>query len=429
MRALLAEKVGFLHEYKQSKMRAKTDDSKGDTLAPAFASMLASKILKAQGDLRRKDAKPKMLSFNDCFVLMKIRSGAYHSFRNRLKTRAWFLRRMESVGLQGTQEWVLLTNYAQQQVIRVEDTGESAPMWDLCVDDACHQFVAEGTVVHNSLLEQSIDVITTFLFGMTYNRDLFVREKLPKGFLAVMGDVNAGSLRAIKNHWVHEMSGYGGKFRVPIIPSGKDGVGIDWKSLGQSNRDMEYMKLLHLIITLMCAVFSVDPSEIGIKTELAPSLFGKDATKPKLEESRDTGLGSLLMYVETYLNKILHKVDTRYVLKFTGVRDGEARRQADTRKVQLEVSKTIDEFREADGDEPFNQPWSQMPLNPQAVAVYQASAAMGATSPEEPTAEGAASPEEEEAGTFPELSVSEESVAEEPTEKSKANEAYFEITV
>jgi len=223
-----------------------------------------------------------------------------------------------------------------------------------------------------SPLEQCIDTVTTLLFGLTYNKDLFIRERLPKGFLKVMGDVDAATLRAVKNAWVAEMTGYGAKFRVPIIPSGKEGVGIDWQALGQSNRDMEYTKLLHLIISIMCAVFTIDPIEIGIKTDLAPQGLGHSGTKPKIEESKDTGLGALLMYIETYMNKILHKVDEDVVFKFTGVKEGDAKKKAELREMQIKQSRSVDDFRRADGLEPYEELWSSIPLRPEIVQLVQA---------------------------------------------------------
>jgi len=221
-----------------------------------------------------------------------------------------------------------------------------------------------------SLSEQCIDVITTFLFAMTYNRDLFLRDRIPKGFLAVMGDVDDKALRAVRNHWVNEMTGYGAKWKIPILPSGKDGVGIDWKPMGQTNRDMEYLKLLSIIIGLKCAVFGIDAAELGLKTEWQTALTS-DSGEARIQASKDTGLAALLAYVETYLNKILMKVDSNYVFTFTGIKKEDETIRVNLRKARLETDTTIDELREEDGKEPFNEEWSQLPLNPQVVQIFQ----------------------------------------------------------
>lgn len=222
-----------------------------------------------------------------------------------------------------------------------------------------------------SPLEMMIDMITTFLFTMAYNKDLFVKEKIPKGFLKVTGDVDQKALNAIRNHWVAELSGYGGKFAVPIIGSFGDNVGIDWEDMGKSNRDMEYIKLVSLLIAMMCAVYSIDPAEIGIKTDMGQKLMG-EREAPRLNQSRSTGLGSILAYIETILNKILRYVDPNYEIVVVGLEDDDESKKAEVRKTKLATNKTIDQLREEDGDKPFNEPWSQMVLNSETVQIYLA---------------------------------------------------------
>ena len=41
----------------------------------------------------------------------------------------------------------------------------------------------------------------------------------------------------------------------------------------------------------------------------------------------------------------------------------------------METTSTIDQLREEDGDEPYNEDWSQMPLNDHAVQIYLAAKA------------------------------------------------------
>lgn len=213
-----------------------------------------------------------------------------------------------------------------------------------------------------SKLEQMIDLITTFLFSIGYNRDMFQKDKIPRGFLKITGEVDQKTLNAVRNHWLAEMNGYGARFNLPIIPSGKDGVGIDWQSLGQTNRDMEYHKLVMFIVSLTCAVFGIDPAELGLKPEDTQTLIGDSGDK-RIQHSKDSGLGSLLSYIETICNKILKEVDPDYVFEFTGVKDEDIGKREDILKKQLETRLTIDEVREMEGRKPFNQPWSQVPLN------------------------------------------------------------------
>lgn len=220
-----------------------------------------------------------------------------------------------------------------------------------------------------SPVEQAIDVITTLLFGYNYIRDQLVKDKMPKGFISVMGDVSKPQLDSIRNYWYAAMSGAGGQWAIPILPSGKDGVGVDFKNLGQSNKDMEYHKTLMFISAIIAAVFSIDLMEMGIKADDTTSLIG-ESSEPRIQNSKSRGLASMLSFMEQHINKVLRKVTTKYRFKFVGLEQEDQSKKAEIRSKQLSTWRTIDEIREEDELEPFDEDWSKIPLHPQAVQIY-----------------------------------------------------------
>lgn len=217
-----------------------------------------------------------------------------------------------------------------------------------------------------SPVEMCVNIITTLLFGYNYIRDQLVRDRVPKGFISVMGDVAKPQLDSIRNYWYASMTGAGAQFSVPILPSGKDGVGIDFKTLGQNNKDMEYHKTMMFISSLVGAVFSIDLAELGIKTDDSTAIIGENA-EPRIQASKDRGLASMLAFIEQHVNKVLRKVTQKYRFRFVGLEKEDTLKKADVRNKQIAGWRTIDEIREEDGMETFDQPWSQMPLNVQAV--------------------------------------------------------------
>jgi hypothetical protein len=148
-----------------------------------------------------------------------------------------------------------------------------------------------------SPVEQAVDIITTLLFGYNYMRDQMVRDRVPKGFISVMGDVGKPQMDAIRQYWYYAMSGAGGVWNLPILPSGKDGVGIEFKNISSSNRDMEYHKLMLFVSSICAAVFSIDLAEMGIKTDDSTALIGEDSA-PRIQASKDRGLASLLSFLQ-----------------------------------------------------------------------------------------------------------------------------------
>jgi hypothetical protein len=222
-----------------------------------------------------------------------------------------------------------------------------------------------------SPVEQGIDVITTLLFGYNYIRDQLMKDKVPKGFISVMGDVAKPQLDSIRNYWYAAMQGAGGSWAIPILPSGKDGIGVDFKNLSQSNKDMEYHKTIMFVSSLIAAVFSIDLAEMGIKTDDSTSLIGENM-EPRIQHSKDRGLGSMLSFLEQHINKVIRKVTQKYRFKFVGLVEEDEQKKADVRTKELGAWRSIDEIREEDDEKPFNEDWSKMPLHPQAVQIFLA---------------------------------------------------------
>jgi len=217
-----------------------------------------------------------------------------------------------------------------------------------------------------SPVEMCINIITTLLFGYNYIRDQLIKDRVPKGFISVMGDVAKPQLDSIRNYWYAAMTGSGAQFSIPILPSGKDGVGVDFKNLSTSNKDMEYHKTMMFVSSLVGAVFSMDLAELGIKTDDSTSIIGENA-EPRIQSSKDRGLASMLGFTEQHVNKVIRKVTQKYRFKFVGLEREDEQKKAEVRNKQIMGWRTIDEVREEDGLDPFKEDWSEMPMNAQAV--------------------------------------------------------------
>jgi hypothetical protein len=220
-----------------------------------------------------------------------------------------------------------------------------------------------------SPVEQAIDVITTLLFGYNYIRDQMVKDKMPRGFISVMGDVGKPQLDSIRNYWYSAMSGMGGQWNIPILPSGKDGVGMDFKVLSNTNKEMEFHKTIMFVTTMIGAVFGIDVAEMGIKTDDSSAIIGESSYN-RTQISRERGLRSMLMYLQQHINKIVRKISPDYRLKFCGVEPEDLDKKSQIRQREVATHKSVDELREEDGLEPFNEEWSKIPANPTIIQLY-----------------------------------------------------------
>ena len=222
-----------------------------------------------------------------------------------------------------------------------------------------------------SPIEMMIDTVTTLLFGGNYLRDQLCRDKAPKGYIQILGDVSPVQLDSVRRYWHDSMTGSGGAWNIPILPSGKDGVGIEYKQLNSSNRDMEYHTMMNFLLSIACAIFNINPAELGLKPDDSTAIIGANDTS-KLKASKETALGSMLAFLAQHLNKIQRKISTDYVFEFNGLDPEDEAEKADLRKKDLETYKCIDDLCAEEGREPYNAEWSKIPLNPLVVQMVLA---------------------------------------------------------
>lgn len=229
-----------------------------------------------------------------------------------------------------------------------------------------------------SMVEQAVDLVTGLINSFMYNMGFFTEDKLPRGMLLLQGDADTEEVEMIEDYLVNIMSGGPlSKWHVPIIPAGKNSEGgagserkFEWVSLQGSNKDMEFSQWTEFLWSSVAALFGVDLEELGIRTSKSTAVIGQN-TAPKLEASKARGLGSILGFIESHMQKIMDKLDPRFDFEFVGYEKEDPVQKNQTREVQLRTTKCIDDLRREDGDEPFNQPWSTIPLNPYVVQMIQ----------------------------------------------------------
>lgn len=199
-----------------------------------------------------------------------------------------------------------------------------------------------------SLLEQAIDLVTTLVLGISYNRDMFLKDKVPKGFLALQGEADRETIEAVERYWMMAMTGIGARFRIPVIPSGKEGVSIDFKTLNPTNRDMEYYKLMLFFLALFAGVFGMDLAELGIKTDTTQQALGENI-EGRVKYSKDRGVEALLTFLRGFMNKIIRKIDEDYELTFVGVNPTDEAKKYDVAARAIDSTRTTNEMRVEDG--------------------------------------------------------------------------------
>ena len=278
---------------------------------------------------------------------------------------------------------------AYVQVYQNMKVNEFYP-WELCfgIRNPSTSIWANGYGC--SELEELINVVTSMLWSDEYNRRFFSQGSAPKGFFRVKGTNNEAALQQFKQQWQSMITGVMQSWKTPVIEAD-----VDWIDLQKNNRDMEYSSWIEYLIKIACAVYSIDPSEIGWDISRSNGNGGlfEGSQEQRLKHSKDKGLYPLLKFLQRKLNKyIVEQINPDFELVFVGLNGLTVEEELKMDIDKVNSFMTVNEAREKyemkpleGGDAPNNSAFLQN-KNTQAMAQQQA-AMGGAPNGEEGNAE------------------------------------------
>lgn len=266
-------------------------------------------------------------------------------------------------------------NYEYLQII------DGTPVAGYTTDTMIFDFANPRTDIYHSMygysyVEQAVDLITSNIHAFSYNMGNFTENKLPKGMLLVNGDLNEEQVSMMEDCIAEVMSGSPlNQWRIPVIPSGqKDGGGIEWKEINGKNREMEFQQWLDYLTSGVVALFGCSMDELGIQSQKSQAMF-ENGGGDRIAASKSLILGDILSFLESYINKIIKKINPDYRFEFVGYEIADPKAEADLIKTKVESVMTLNEARQVIGLEKIEEDWGNVPLNVQAVQMYQAAKA------------------------------------------------------
>lgn len=240
-----------------------------------------------------------------------------------------------------------------------------------------------------SELEVLIEIVTGIMNGVRYNTTYFSHSHIPQGVLEVVGKYKDEHLEGFKRHWKNLTSGAAGKWSVPVMAL-SEGQGIKWTPFKNTNQDMQFNEFLEFLFNVACAVYQIDPNEVGFKswTSNSGSMGQSDNTEEKMDKSKDKGLIPLMNFLsDTFNAEIVDQIDDDYAFYWVGLdEDDEDRRierqekeaQMGTKTVAMiwaENDVDIDEIKRQNGGE--LPKWANAPANATLIQVYMAETGLG----------------------------------------------------
>lgn len=232
---------------------------------------------------------------------------------------------------------------AYVQVYQNVKVSEFYP-WELCfgVRNPSTSIFANGYGC--SELEELINVVTSLLWGDEYNRHFFSQGSAPKGMLRVKGAVNETALQQFKQQWQSMITGVMQSWKTPVVNQD-----VEWIDLQKNNRDMEYSSWMEYLIKIACAIFNIDPIEIGWDISRSSGRNGlfEGGQEKRLQNSKDKGLYPLLKFLQRKINKyIVEQIHPDYEFVFMGLNGMTIDQELDLDIKKVQAFATINEIRE-----------------------------------------------------------------------------------
>jgi Phage portal protein len=205
-----------------------------------------------------------------------------------------------------------------------------------------------------SELELLVQMVTGHINAEYYNQAYFTQGFSAKGILHIKAALNRRKIESVRTQWHHMLKGARNSFQTPIFAGVED---VNWIPLTQNHNDIGFEGWMRYLVTMIGAIYQIDPAEMGIhfKSEGGGGSMGsKDATKEKIDNSKDRGLYPLLTHLQRYINEeIIKPFDSRFIVEFTGTSGEDSIQTLNRQKEEAKFKKTLNEIRAEDGLQPL----------------------------------------------------------------------------
>lgn len=198
-------------------------------------------------------------------------------------------------------------------------------------------------------LEEAIGLITHLLNSDIYNAANFTNGISVAGIIAVKSKMNPQLFRSFRREFYQMLSGSANAKKTPLVQLDPDSnEDLKALNLSASNKDMEFQQWQHYLLKSICALYQIDPMEIGFQ-------FGQEGVRSTLNQksgaervlmSKEKGLRPLLRAIQQWINRfILDQLDDRFELVFTGLDTTTAQEQLKMNIDKVKSIMTINEVR------------------------------------------------------------------------------------
>lgn len=235
-------------------------------------------------------------------------------------------------------------------------------------------------------LVELVDILTAFLWGFQYNVNYFRQGLNTKGVLVLTGPMNPEQLQTFRRDFQAMAMGVSAAHRIPILNMTTKESSAQWISLQRANSDMEYREWMNWLLKVICAMFLMDPMEIGFQFGAEGQRAAIYQTNPesRIQMGRDKGLRPLLRMVQSWINQwFVYRLNPEFRLEFRGIDDFAERERAAFDDQRVRTYMSVDEIRAEHNLPPLPGGVGKLPANPSLFQMIQFAVMNQVVSPEE----------------------------------------------
>lgn len=226
-------------------------------------------------------------------------------------------------------------------------------------------------------LEELVRVVTYLLNAETYNAVNFTNGIHASTILALKASMSQQQFRVFKRELTAMMKGPAQAKRLPMVlldPRAEAGKQeLQSVNLSKTNAEMEYSKWINWLVKLACAVYQMDPAELGFVfgNEGQTSSLSDRGPADRVAASKERGLRPLLRSISLWMNRsVIWPIDEDFVLDFKGFDSLTEQQKLEMDVKALKAFKTLNEVRAEHDLPPLDDQTGNLILEPSFVQVY-----------------------------------------------------------
>lgn len=201
-------------------------------------------------------------------------------------------------------------------------------------------------------LETLIIVVSSSLKAGMWNLAYLTEGNIPEGFFGVPKEWTPDMIQDFQENWDAMIAGdEAAMSKMKFVPEGSF-------QPSRKQSDMAWESFNEWLTKITCAVFDVDPSEIGFKPK--GGLGGKGMAEQASQTSDEKGLLPLAQFIEEVFTEVIQESlgFTDLAFHFTGLdQDKDAKLEAEVNQILLTTGqRTINEIRTDQGLDPDPSP-------------------------------------------------------------------------